>query len=475
MHHKKLSHYLLQGVNALFVVAVFLLVWRRNHFTGFVQETPTLKPSDIIALVLMTIALIGIALFKDWRKTIEANRHFDHWLGPILVIIIGLLFGEIWARYIANLPWSVSHLVDWARTATALSFLGLTIFFCLNNPKNFNRLAYAFFGAVLLIPFLFIPTGDILRGFFVVSPASYNLLGFHNSVISLGNYLLIPLSLSAALFFHEKKYWKKSLWFILVILFLSLTLWPGSKGVWASAFLSLSFVAIMGGGYTKTSLQTLKRVILIPILFITAFFILSPYAQHAVLAKISPTHDAQTGEVAARLNLEMAKPSSFPLVLPGRDFSLSLSLVGQPSLIARGAPLRLSDSLIGDRLSIWKNYFQILITHPAGASLHYGDIFSFQNSYGQHLDTHSTWLQIAVSGGVIALLAFITFIMKIFKGLYQKRQEFSTNPLFLGLAASFIGMLVSASFINAFEYRWWWVVVGLLIFYVTKEQAREAA
>lgn len=107
-------------------------------------------------------------------------------------------------------------------------------------------------------------------------------------------------------------------------------------------------------------------------------------------------------------------------------------------------------------------YSKDFLHNPFGAGLTYPSLFVEKNNLGQSVNSHNLWLQVALSGGIGALILFVVVIWEIVKQLYCLLR-IKIDVTTLGLLGVLVGTLIDASFIDMLDYRWFWVILALVV------------
>jgi hypothetical protein len=443
MTREKIGNGLFGVGSYLFLAAVILFVWTRNHFYDFGVFTPTIKPSDVLLPIALLFFIAGWMLSRELRSNKERNILLAGALKLFGLFAILLGIGILWRMTALGLSLTKADICELGRILLGFIGLLLTLAFSFRDRRFAKLIFFAFFANVVLIPFLFMPIILIVKWLLVVSPVGYTFLGFQNSTIMLGFSIVITLTFMFAAYKFQENIGPKVLLFIACFLLVGLLFWTGSRAAWLAALVSL------GAMVSITSWRNVKRMLMglaeIVALFAIGFTILSPLIRNTAIVRVFP-----------HLNLPTRVDSFLFFQLPTHQFIKTDKLIFDVGFRA-------------DRGLGWRIYSVNFLKNPLGVGPAYSAVFGVKNSYAQHVNAHDLWLQIAVSGGIGALALLIFLLYKLggeLSTMVRRRRDQFT----VGLAGAFCGALIEATFIDSLEIRWLWVLLGLAFIWTYNEK-----
>ena len=434
----------------LFIVGVAALVWRRNKFIDFGVYVPTVKPSDILILLALLVVLVSLILSKAIRNNSGRNQLLSYW-GKYLLIFIGfIVVGTLWAVFFLGTPLSKEVFLEWIRLGINIIGFFLVLFLGYNHERHVRFLVFAFISSLVLIPLLFLPESEILRHFLVVSPAGYVLLGFHPSTISLASFMITSIMLFFSFYFLEQSRRKYIFWAITLLL-IAILIWSGSRIGWLSVFFGMmAIVAIKAfkeKGMRKIILRGLTAIILF---FIFGFMILSRPARNTALLRIFP-----------HLKVDVSLSASDIRKTPTWNFIQHLESIPVFWGFQWSVPV-VDVGFKESRGEFWVRYFKKALLNPLGVGLGYESILGDKNITNQNVNAHNVWLQVALSAGIGGIIIFIMMLYKVGLDLGELIKKRS-DPITYALGGAFIGTLFNSTFIDILDFRWFWIILGIII------------
>ncbi len=434
----------------MFFLSVVLLVWRRNHYITFGVYIPTIKFSDLLLLGSLIFVCGALLLSHSLRDfLLKEWKAFSRWVFLWGAFICFFILGSFIGFLVFHVNF-FSGSIEYIRLGIGLTEFFLIIIFGFHNDRYIRLIAYAFFSALLLIPFLFVSIATIFEWFAVVSPASYTLLGLQPSPLVLGSFLIIPATFLFAYVCADKTF-KKYLALIGVTFFVALIIWTGSRSAWISSFIALLSIVLVHARQRAWSWVALIRGgFFIVLVFLFGFLILPAPARNTALVRIFPY--LKVDVVVVDNNLVLPKESEF------QHYLLSWTTWDF---------LRVSSPVVDlgfreDRGAIWMKYGWRFLENPLGVGPLYASILPEHNISKQGVNAHNLWLQVALSGGIGALIVFGYIIFEIGRRLWRLVWRYADDVLVLGLAGAFVGMLVNAIFMDTLDIRWFWIILGII-------------
>jgi hypothetical protein len=329
-------------------------------------------------------------------------------------------------------PFTYAHLVEIGRLGVGFIGFFLAIAFAFHNQRFAKLLILAFLANIVLVVFLFFPTIDILRLLLVVSPVSYTFLGFQNSTIALGASVVITLVFLFAIYQYAKRGFYAAFLFFMCCLMAAILLWSGSRAAWLAA--AVAMVAVVAFRTPKDPKQMARGLFAMGIMFLIAFTLASPIIRNTALTRLFP-----------RLDLQITVDKFLLRQLPTREFVNTNDLVFDVNFEA-------------DRGGIWKFYGLYAIGHPLGM----GPVYYVASPFGPTMSAHDTWLQLAMSGGILALILAAILLAHLGSRLFRAARG-QPDLWNVALFAVFCGVIITMTFIDSLDFRWVWTLFGLML------------
>jgi len=434
---------------ASFIAAVVLLFWRRNHWLTFGLYIPTVKPSD----VLIAFSLLGMVIWCIWNWKSDELRLkrqvFLYWLKYPAILVAFLFISSLWSLFVFHQGSFISNVMNHGRIGLGVAAFFLTIFFGFQNERYVRWITYSFLSSLVITPLLFASEGTILGNFLVASPVAYSFLGFEPGPAVLGNLLIVPIVILFSLYLVRGG-WSRYLYWAGTALLVAFLWWTTSRAAWAGGLVGMVVAAgvhirqhAAGRPMAKHAVRALISVFMI---YVVGLGILSPLARNTVILRVFPhlkLYPIVAGQVAT-----------------GQGMITRLRL---PTLSFWEVNERVIDiGFDADRGVLWKQYLFYFFGNPIGFGPAYASIVHALNGSGVYANAHSTWLQVALSGGVGALITFIFFLYQIGRRM-MKFVRYRRDAIAIGVAGSFVGLLVAMSFFDGLDFRWWWIIMGLAV------------
>lgn len=458
------SAYALLAAKVSIALAVAAFVWRRNRILGFGISKPLVKPSDILAIPAIFFIIVAYALGRRLRADRDRMIFVWRWTKYLAMFAGFCLFGSAWNIFVlGNVAWK-AELAGYARLALGGLLLCAVLYTGYRSGKYVKVLVLAFFSALVLVPALVLPLEALFGNFLVVSPASFTFMGLHPSTAILAHYLVIPLALMFALYLPRPlRDWRKWLFGVVTILLTSIMLWTGSRAGWlgaAAAFTAVGFGVFLHGR-KKTIL--LEAAVFGLAAFIAGWLILAPLARNTVLVRIFRETELKTEVDEATLaRVEKNLREGYTLLTaPPTMVQNALIRLPTPRFLEAIQP-EVSVGFEESRGSIWKWYIGRVFRNPLGVGPTYRQVFSERNMKKQQVDAHSVWIETLIMGGVGAFVVLLVFFARVFQGIVRALPK-SADKFTAGLFGAFVGTLTVATFTDALEFRWQWVLVALVI------------
>lgn len=151
---------------------------------------------------------------------------------------------------------------------------------------------------------------------------------------------------------------------------------------------------------------------------------------------------------------------------PLRSPSSAFDRMYKPTLASQ--KLALNDESSLSRIAFHLAAFELLLDSPKNLAIGYGmwgfwdnwPRFDPEQKIKDHIDPHSTFLEVVVSGGVLAFLFFLMFLWRFFKLGYQNRHQ---HILAMPLMAAFATIMVDSLMHTHLYTKYTWIIAGLAL------------
>jgi len=424
-----------RAIPAIFVIAVFLLVWRG----GNILTTAVPKPFEALIILTGVLVVFGIILGRLPFPTTQPFKQIYH--------VYGLLFGALLFFSAVGSFVSIVKFPTWRD-------------FGLDVAADYGRLLFVFF-LFFLTAYLVVSYKNVLRSAlfalalspiamfvaFVPSSQSFfvkegRLIGAHADPNYLGSFVAVGIIISIALFLYEES---RLRWLGLLNLFIiaPIFLWAASR----SAMLALGFALFaLFAIYVvrRTSRSRFFNVLIVAGVLLTSISagfslfpapstlfiyerIMAPFVPEEVIREIVDVH---TGE-------------------------------GRPAF----------EFLTRDNLNFDEQYFSRIRGNlfKAGAitfmrtPLGLGPSFYRWSPVGGVGGSHNTLLEVGLTSGWGGLLVFLIIVGSVF----SKTRIFFRAEDWMGisLTVSLFCVLINSLFLDMFTLRWLWLIMGMIVGY----------
>ncbi|GEM_PF-3789386 len=446
----------------LTVVAIGTLFFRRGLFHPFI-----LQPFEILILLASAFGLISmIKSGVDKETRLELLRWGKGFLLFFLSLGLGLVYSLV--LYGLDKQVTVGLLKDFfVLFSSALAFL--LVLYHKNSARFIKNSLLSSLSPILFAPILLFPI--IILFLNITEGGGYLFLGFHDSRTAFGNFLLFPFAVLIAYTLKEQNVKKKSIGWIGLVIISAFMLWTGARNAYVGGVLISFFVLFFAVPGTRKLKWIGKSVLLLIFVVISAYLILPERGKNTVILRMFP----QFSYLSNMSNLteeELSRIGATPeLLVSGYNPNTFLNTtrviipsIGNEDLLNLVSQNPHPDLGLGNRPFIWLQSVYALLKNPLGFSSQFENITQLKvspDSSGTG-GSHNTFLQLALSGGWLALLLLLTFIYKMFKSLRQSRNN---DWEWLALAGANFGMFINFFFDDRMLSPWVWVITSLAIAY----------
>ncbi len=446
VHLEAVGLALYRVASAAFVLSVALFVWRRNLILDLGGVALSIKPSDPLLLLVLLLIVSALILSRAVRKKIEMNVMLIRWAQYLVVWLLFFLAGSLWSYgWLGRTPAAIDA-DQYGRIAIlGFGFFLLTILFGFRRTRYVNMLVWSFLSAVVIIPIIFLPRGVVLSNQLVTSPGNYTLAAFQTGSLFLGSYLVFPIAILFSFFLMARGY-KKLLVFVGVALLTGCMLWTGSRGAWFSVLAVFLAASAIYGYWRKEWKTFLVNCASVVFIILIGFLMLPNPARNTVLSRIF---------IGLRDKANLVEISTRSFFIAG-EHRVALGRVDTDFGASRG--------------QLWSEHAREGVYNPFGLGPSYANVLREQTTrrfletraYMINGGTHNTLLQVLVSAGIGGFILFVLAIAHMMKNLFVLLRSDRTITT-LCVASGFAGALVSATFLDSLELRWFWVTLALVV------------
>lgn len=453
-----MDKYIRQRVRFSGIISILLLIADASLIIRIGIVKPyTLQLFEFFILLCLLLSCISWAMFGIDSYTKSLYKKY----GKIFLLVsLFLIVGTISASLLYGITQqdSISLIKDFFYLFTV--FLGLVFHVQYAGNKKFRDQAYWLMSLPLVFAiFLVIPS---TAGRLGLLGNSDTLVALHNNQSVFAIYLLIPLAFFSIKTIYEKKYGFKMLSWLAGIFSFSLILWTGSRGAWLASCILFLSIAMFNSYENILFAQKIKRFVVLGfciIISITASFFILPHsvkvmALDRVFPSVTNYHPDPETLNATKISLNTI-------------FSKPTNILSDNS---SGTPVFLTSPAYQDRQHIWPKALNILIHHPEGLGPEYAAMSAgIIGPDGHWIPSHNTFLQIALSGGVLLLALMLYLLWIVSKKLYQTAHDPEKVLLFSLWISTLFALLFNDHFL---ALPWVWIIAGIIL---AKTKSRETA
>lgn len=393
-------------IRYLVPIAVFFLIFR----TGY-----SIKAFDFI------VVIIGIFLSADgearrlflsiWPRFLPYARYF-------FTLIVLIVIAQTLAMQSNISATTTEAILNFARLIFNVYVFFLTAFLIYYDKKSIVSMCWAIF----LSPVVVLPAyWDLRPGVYI---SGGRLTGFLQTPIVFGFWMAVVFLIGIGLYMISDRTWKKigiALWLIIIS---SFVLWAASRAAWIAAVAALGlclFFYVQQKNWPK-----LKSFFLISVLTIFLGYPLLPYRELKIREYVEE-----------------------------RVINLTASVVGlHPTQIQSQS-----------HSHVWPDTLRFIVSNPFGLGFgsHIGTRLS-QFTGGIPI-SNSSFLEVALYGGIGGLLLFLIILIKLLLGALRTIKSFNSSLSDLALVLLILGVVavVDIAFTDAFLWRHIWFVLGMVL------------
>lgn len=448
----------------LIIVAVGSLFFRRGIIHPYF-----LQPFEILTISAFIITIISLIFLKNIPNEVKENvvRWTKFWGLFFLFITFGLLYnclfyGDAITKDVIN-----GLIKDYfALLTNALAFL--MIIYYSRKPGFIKQSLNAFLSSFPYSLFIIFPSLILI---FNVTEAGSTFVGFHTSRTALASLLIISFAIITAFFVKEKNMIKKIIFWIGMVLIVSLILWAGSRAGYLASAMIAGFIVVYLLLNTKEKLKLIfKSAIIILSTIVIAYLILPLPAKNMIIIQIFPrfsyllnTTESEVVKIGLK-SIKIALPWWYP-ENPNAikiDKIATITTISNSTLfkeVLKNPNLQIPE---GGRKTIWSNALKLFIKNPLGLSTQFFNIDRTIIANGFPAGAHNTFLQAGLSGG---WLGFILFGFLIYKVFYSLKSSFDKSVQWLALTAMNFGFIMPLLVDDRLFNPWLWIIISLAIGY----------
>tara|TARA_Y100000310_G_C20596214_1_gene770646 strand:+ start:249 stop:1460 length:1212 start_codon:yes stop_codon:yes gene_type:complete len=376
-------------------------------------------------------------------------KKISYWLKFFLIFLgflsLGALIGYFQYGKFNNLV-TQGLILDYYFLIT--SILGFLLVVYYQKDKVFlKRIGLAFLLSLASAPLLFFNSEYLFL-------KEFRFVGLHTSPTVFGSLLVIPFSFLLAHLVKSKGVKEKIGWWLLVTLTLSLMFATGTRAAWLAAAIMIIFLLIRARKLRPIINIGLWSVITIAI----AFLILPDPIQNMIFVRIFPQY-------IEPLYVEKLIVKESPIAHPFLN-TVALPGISQKSLIetirtVKSLKQSFTPSLATeDRQHLAPKSSLVFLKNPLGLGTQFYNLEGSVTVKQFPSGAHNTFLSVALSGGIGALIMFVLLFWKSSKSL---RRAKSKDTIWLGITLALIGLIVIMLFDDRLFIPWFWLIPAMAI------------
>lgn len=387
-----------------------------------------------------------VAIYKK-EITVTIPRNIQIYFG---IGILSLAIGTIVA-YLITQKISPSFVRETIRMCAALAAL-FSVYFIGKADSTFPKKALiALSVSSVLLPFIFyLPWENLI---FLLDASHTRFTGFlydpnyFATVQLLPTFILFWITVARPL---GKSIFISTASFLLFAYSIASIIWSGSRGGFIG--IGAGIVTLIGFMFWKLPFRRASLYTgLICLGFVLSFIVMPPVAR---------TH------VTGRMNLIVLEPPTSSVIPTPNSSSTTPTINPSPQLTPVLAPI-LKFTARQDRLAIWESSLRSFIRNPLGYGNGYGEVANITVAGNNELRVaHNTILQILLVGGIVLFVLSTIGIIALGKAVYRSQNSFGELHY---LTAALVGILVAAVFLDSLWSRWIWIMIGLILVWVTQK------
>lgn len=424
----------------LTILASLTLAVRRGIIRPY-----TLQPFEIITAAA---ALFTVTHFIIKKELPDRKITFWSALFSILILLLAGGFLRSASIYEMNASIIIATLKDFYFLAAGMLIFLLAMHY--GNDVTFRKnMVLSFLTPLLFSPLLFFPALWAEKEFFTTD--IYFLAGLHQNPIIFAAFTLIAIICLTVFLINEGSAVKKFIYWLSIVILLSLLLWTASRGaLLAMAAAAVFIISFKACGYDK------KRAIRF-IVAAGAIFLITASISFALL------HQETRIAVLYRFFPQIADYDYLgPAVMRQIKLGEAIKKIAADPIPALPAQ---------NRLHIWPQALRLFLKQPLGLGPEYwraSGLISQNVPVSADVElleektttAHNSFLEIALSGGVGALIIFSFLIFTLVRKITLSLQK---DDEWLILSSAFLGLFI-ITFLNGVmqNFPWFWIIAGLI-------------
>ncbi len=438
-------------VMSLFLAAVFSLVWRQGNF--LVLPLPKIFESLIFILILV---LAGIWMASPSERSLPDGfrNALRSRVVPLTALLLGPGIGLLFSAWL-GLPWQQFAFpagIEYLRILFALFLFCLTIYLAARWPGIVRWSMTAIAISPLLLWLALLPR---LQGLLLME---WRLRGAGNDPNYLATWIAIAILISLTRFLYTPS--RRAWWLVNAAVITPLVIWTGSRSAW----LVLAVATLLLGAkylFQKSSPFRLNRMVTMALALLFGFI-----AGFALLPSLSKVMFVHRGLGPFLSDDSIARWTDY-LMRQG-----VAGVVGPSSPLLPDVNLQLNRKFFGygqDRQDLWLTAARIALVSPFGYGPAYYEWRPLSMVGIQKLGSHNLWLETALTGGWLALLALFVLVAPLtWKAwaLFLKSRE----DVAVALGMAWLALLALSFFLDMLTLRWLWLLLGFIAVYPQREE-----
>jgi len=372
------------------------------------------KAFDVLIVLISILLVTNSETFVFIKRFIIKFRRVFLYIFFLIIFIIFAQFLSYFLGY--NLDINFETIKNHGRLIFNFYTLLVISFLIFHNKKLLIPVSWA----IIISPIIVLPVyWNFNEGFFINGG---RLTGFLQTPIIFGIWMTIVFLVGLGIFHTLKNNWQKFLLILWLIIIANFILWGASRASWIS--LVIAIIIFMLFYFLKNEKRKSLAIFLI---FITTFLI--GY-----------------------------------FILPSKDLEMQAWVLDRAKNLATNSVFLRPESIQGqNHTTTIPNAFSFVYHNYLGSGFgEYAAINLSILNHGSPLSNNS-YLELALYGGVGALLMFLFFLFGVGKEIKKTILSGKLSDLEIAWIIAGIAFMVDVSFTDGFLWRHTWFVLGIVI------------
>ncbi len=389
----------------LTILSVFSLIFRRGSFV---------KVFDVL------IVIIGILLIANPESFIAIKKFFikfKYAFFTIIFLIIFIIFAQLLSYALGN---NIDINFEIFKNHGRLIFNVYTLFLVGFLISYNKKILFPVSWAIIFSPIIVLPAYWNLNEEFFISGG--RLTGFLQTPIIFGAWMMVVFLIGIGFFFTLQKKWQKTLLLLWLAIIANFILWAASRASWlaliAAIFILITFYFLIGEK---------KKSGIIFLIFIFTF-------------------------------------SVGYILLPSKDLKIKAWVLDRSKNLAESIVVLHPEKIQGQmHTTTLPNAVRFISQNSMGSG--FGDYTAMNLGILNKGDTvsNSSYLELALYGGVGALFMFLLFLFGVGKEIRKILLSRKLSDLEIVWIVACLAFLIDIFFTDGFLWRHTWFMLGVVI------------